>query len=103
MRRLVFVFLALTVAALANAQPDIDGAAVAAFADRPVTISGAGFGEPAPTSTLVLTQERDTRRIPSYAAEITNWTDRQIVVRMPGDGRRRRLPIQDAGGRRRQA
>jgi streptogramin lyase len=98
MRGLVFAIYVLTVAAAASAQASIDGTTVAAFADRPLTITGAGFGEPAPTSTLVFTQGRDTRRIPSSADEITNWTDRQIVVRVPKDARSGRFRIETTAG-----
>jgi streptogramin lyase len=88
----------LAITATASAQPTVDGAAIAAFADRPLTITGAGFGEAARTSALVLASGPDTRRIPSTAGEITEWTDRKIVVRLHGGARSGRFRIETTDG-----
>jgi len=95
---LLIIIAILTAAARASVPPTIAAAAVAAFAGRSLTISGAGFGEPARASALVVTRGRDARRIPSSAGEITSWSDRQIVVRLPANARSGRFRVETAAG-----
>lgn len=97
MRLFIFI-VALLVAASASAQPSIDAAAVAALVDRPITVIGTGFGERTRGSALVLVRGRTLRPIPSTSDEITQWTDRRIVVRLPGDARSGALRVETAAG-----
>lgn len=93
----------LALAASAGAQPVIDAATVAAFIDRPLTITGTGFGERNPASSLILVRGAGSRRIGATDGEIVEWTDRKIVARLPGDAQSCRLRVPTAGGESREA